>query len=69
MENAASRLGAREIDPGPSFDGLVDAQIVIVGAEAHQALREKQALQAEISRLEAHNVVLQQQLKLLRDTE
>lgn len=45
VENAARRLGAREIDPGSSFAGLIDAQIAIMGAEAHQALRAKPQMQ------------------------
>jgi Asp-tRNA(Asn)/Glu-tRNA(Gln) amidotransferase A subunit family amidase len=47
VESAARRLGAREIDPGPSFEGLVEAQIAIMGAEAYQALREEP--QAQLS--------------------
>ena len=38
---AAEALGAREIDPGPSFAGLIDAQIAIMGAEGARSLREK----------------------------
>ena len=38
VEGAASRLGAREIELGPAFDGLIDAQIAIMGAEAARVL-------------------------------
>jgi Asp-tRNA(Asn)/Glu-tRNA(Gln) amidotransferase A subunit family amidase len=38
MEKAAKALGAREVDPGPSFAGLIDAQIAIMGAEAAKTL-------------------------------
>jgi amidase len=47
VESAARRLGAPEIDPGPSFAGLIDAQIAIMGAEAHEAMRAKP--QAQLS--------------------
>ncbi len=39
IEAAASRLGAREVGFGPSFAGLIDAQIAIMGAEAAVSLR------------------------------
>ena len=38
MEKAAKALGARDVDPGASFAGLIDAQIAIMGAEAAQTL-------------------------------
>jgi amidase len=38
IEDAASRLGAREIELGPAFDGLIDAQIAVMGAEAAREL-------------------------------
>jgi Asp-tRNA(Asn)/Glu-tRNA(Gln) amidotransferase A subunit family amidase len=38
VEAAAGKLEAREIDLGPEFAGLIDAQIAIMGAEAHQAM-------------------------------
>ena len=38
LEEAAKALGAREVDPGASFTGLIDAQIAIMGAEAAQTL-------------------------------
>jgi len=38
MEKAAKALGARDVDPGPSFAGLIDAQIAIMGAEAAKTL-------------------------------
>ena len=41
VENAARRAGAKEVELGPSFEGLIDAQIAIMGAEAHRALRAK----------------------------
>jgi len=41
VEGAASRLGAREIELGPAFDGLIDAQIAIMGAEAASELKEE----------------------------
>ena len=55
MEEAASalaRAGAevREIDPGPSFHGLVDSQIAIMGAEGAQSLRsERMQREADLS--------------------
>lgn len=45
VENAARRLGAKEIELGPSFAGLIDAQIAIMGAEAHQAMQAKPQMQ------------------------
>jgi amidase len=39
VEEAAGRLGAKEIELGPAFTGLVDAQIAIMGAEANESLR------------------------------
>lgn len=47
VERAARRLGAREIDPGPTFAGLIEAQIAIMGAEAHESMRAKP--QAQLS--------------------
>ena len=47
VEDAAALLGAREVDLGPAFEGLIDAQIAIMGAEASQALRDKP--QSELS--------------------
>jgi Asp-tRNA(Asn)/Glu-tRNA(Gln) amidotransferase A subunit family amidase len=41
MEKAAKALGAREVDPGASFAGLIDAQIAIMGAEAAETLRDE----------------------------
>ena len=41
IEDAAAMLGAREVELGPAFEGLIDAQIAIMGAEASQALRDK----------------------------
>jgi len=38
MEKAAKALGARDVDPGASFAGLIDAQIAIMGAEAAETL-------------------------------
>jgi Asp-tRNA(Asn)/Glu-tRNA(Gln) amidotransferase A subunit family amidase len=38
MEKAAKALGARDLDPGASFAGLIDAQIAIMGAEAAETL-------------------------------
>jgi Asp-tRNA(Asn)/Glu-tRNA(Gln) amidotransferase A subunit family amidase len=40
IEDAAQRLGAPEIDPGANFEGLVAAQIAIMGAEANEAIHE-----------------------------
>jgi Asp-tRNA(Asn)/Glu-tRNA(Gln) amidotransferase A subunit family amidase len=39
LEDAAARLGAREVMLGPSFDGLVEAQLAIMAAEAAVSLR------------------------------
>jgi Asp-tRNA(Asn)/Glu-tRNA(Gln) amidotransferase A subunit family amidase len=39
VEDAGRHLGAPEIELGPGFAGLVDAQIAIMGAEANQAMR------------------------------
>jgi amidase len=39
VEEAAARLGAEEIELGPAFTGLADAQIAIMGAEANESLR------------------------------
>ena len=39
VEAAAARLGAPEIELGASFTGLVEAQIAIMGAEAHENMR------------------------------
>jgi amidase len=39
VEEAAARLGAKEIELGATFTGLVDAQIAIMGAEANESLR------------------------------
>ena len=39
VEDASRRLGAGEIDLGPSFAGLVEVQIAIMGAEANEAMR------------------------------
>ena len=41
IEDAAAALGAKEIEPGPAFAGLIDAQIAIMGAEAAQELAAK----------------------------
>jgi Asp-tRNA(Asn)/Glu-tRNA(Gln) amidotransferase A subunit family amidase len=41
IESAAKALGARELELGAPFTGLVDAQIAIMGAEASQALRDE----------------------------
>jgi Asp-tRNA(Asn)/Glu-tRNA(Gln) amidotransferase A subunit family amidase len=41
IEKTAKALGAREGELGPSFNGLIDAQIDIMGAEAAQTLREE----------------------------
>src|SRR5438128_1932203 len=38
MEKAAKALGARDLDPGASFKGLIDVQIAIMGAEAAETL-------------------------------
>ena len=38
IEDAAGALGAREVDLGPAFQGLIDAQIAIMGHEASTAL-------------------------------
>jgi amidase len=38
VEDAARRLGAVDVDLGPHFSGLVDAQVAIMGAEASAAL-------------------------------
>ena len=38
IEGAARTLGAREVELGPAFDGLIDAQIAIMGFEAAKAL-------------------------------
>ena len=38
MEKAAKALGARDVDTGASFAGLIDAQIAIMGAEAAETL-------------------------------
>jgi len=38
IEDAARELGAREVDPGPAFQGLIDAQIAVMGHEASRAL-------------------------------
>ena len=38
LEQAAARLGARELKLGAEFDGLVDAQLAIMAAEAAEAL-------------------------------
>jgi Asp-tRNA(Asn)/Glu-tRNA(Gln) amidotransferase A subunit family amidase len=47
LEKAGMSLGAREIELGPEFTGLIDAQIAIMGAEAARALKDKP--EAEIS--------------------
>ena len=39
LEDFAARIGAREVTLGPRFDGLVEAQIAIMGAEAAVSLR------------------------------
>jgi amidase len=39
LEHSARSLSAREIEPGPAFAGLIDAQIAIMGAEGAQSLR------------------------------
>jgi len=41
VEDAATRLGAREVELGPVFDGLVDAQIAIMGSEAAESLKQE----------------------------
>src|SRR5205085_223406 len=41
VEDAATRLGAREVEWGPVFEGLVDAQIAIMGAEAAESLKQE----------------------------
>jgi Asp-tRNA(Asn)/Glu-tRNA(Gln) amidotransferase A subunit family amidase len=41
VEKAASSLGVREVELGPAFSGLIDAQIAIMGAEASHALGDK----------------------------
>jgi len=38
VEQAAKALGARDVDTGASFAGLIDAQIAIMGAEAAETL-------------------------------
>jgi len=38
IEDAARALGAREVELGPAFQGLIDAQISIMGHEASRAL-------------------------------
>jgi Asp-tRNA(Asn)/Glu-tRNA(Gln) amidotransferase A subunit family amidase len=38
IEKAADSLGARDVDPGATFAGLIDAQIAIMGAEAAEML-------------------------------
>jgi amidase len=38
IEDAARALGAREVELGPAFQGLIDAQIAVMGHEASQAL-------------------------------
>lgn len=45
VESAARRAGAKEIELGPAFAGLIDAQIAIMGAEAYEALRTKPQMQ------------------------
>jgi amidase len=40
-ERAARALGAREIELGPAFAGLIETQIAIMGAEGAQSLRDK----------------------------
>jgi amidase len=47
LEKAGMSLGAREIELGPGFSGLIEAQIAIMGAEAARALKDKP--EAEIS--------------------
>ena len=47
LEKAGMSLGAREIELGPGFTGLIDAQIAIMGAEAARALKDEP--EAEIS--------------------
>ncbi len=47
IEKAAKALGARDVDLGPPFAALIDAQIAIMGAEAAATLREKP--QSELS--------------------
>ena len=39
IEKTARALGARDVELGPSFTGLIDAQIAIMGAEAAESLR------------------------------
>jgi Asp-tRNA(Asn)/Glu-tRNA(Gln) amidotransferase A subunit family amidase len=41
LGRAARTLAAREIELGPAFPGLIDAQIAIMGAEGAQSLRDK----------------------------
>jgi len=41
LQRAARALGAREIELGPAFAGLIDAQIAIMGAEGAQSLRDE----------------------------
>ena len=38
IEDAARELGAREVDLGPAFQGLIEAQIAIMGHEASREL-------------------------------
>jgi len=47
IEKTAKALGARDVELGPSFNGLIDAQIAIMGAEAVESLRG--APQSELS--------------------
>ncbi len=47
LEDAAARLGAREVKLGPSFDGLVEAQLAIMAAEAALSLRSELARSPE----------------------
>jgi Asp-tRNA(Asn)/Glu-tRNA(Gln) amidotransferase A subunit family amidase len=43
IESAAGRLGAEEVELGPSFAGLLEAQMAIMGAEAARSMREDRA--------------------------
>ncbi len=38
IEDAARTLGAREVELGPAFEGLIDAQVAVMGHEASRAL-------------------------------
>ena len=43
IESAAGKLGAEEVVLGPSFGGLMQSQIAIMGAEAARSMREDRA--------------------------